>query len=178
MPTVNGINSDTFGRDDVIRAFTVDQFFGQVSRQATVYDGLDGSDASMALSATQGTVLYELVSQLTVQPTDTISVSASDVTSSRSLVAVDFDGSLRRVTSAATITVPTVASMGLSSTPGRLRTITFMSLAALTFAAAPGVTINGIPGSALVTPIGGAAALYGKYTLTQTGVGANNWALQ
>lgn len=270
MPTVNGINSDDFGRDDVIRAYMVSQYFGGLSVVAsagTAVNNLTTNSSSAPLAAAQGVVLKALIdaqgvalidggtpdagrtiqirhgtaaqwasnnpvlapgeigveldtgkmkvgfggvtynarpylvaaqnsltpASATLPPTvDAVNAAlasfgspgvlgvnvANDIAASRSLTAADFDGNIRRVTAAAAITVPTIATMGLTATPNQLRTIGFLALSTPTFEAGAGVTINGTAGPAAVLPVNGSALVYGFYTLTQTAVGANTWALQ
>jgi hypothetical protein len=271
MPIVNSINSDDFGRDDVIKLYMVLQYFGAIAvtaSTATSINNLDSDSITAPLAAAQGKALKGLIDTLTIAPVDggnpaaatkrfqfrrgtsaqwtsnnptlaqgelaveldtlklkvgdgtsnyntlpyfvaaqnsltpassnlpptvdavnaalaafgapgVVGVNASnDITGSRALAAADFDGNVRRVTSAATLTIPTIATMGLSATPNQLRTIGFLNLSTLGFSVASGVTVNGVAGPASVAPIGGAPVGYGFYTLTQTAVGANTWALQ
>jgi hypothetical protein len=128
---------------------------------------VDAVNAALATVATPGLVAVN---------------TNNDIVGTRSLAASDFDGSIRRINGSGTITVtlPTIASMGLSATAGKLRTIGFLNLGlgTLVFAAASGVTINATSGPATVNPLGGAPVAYGFYTLTQLSVGGNAWSLQ
>jgi hypothetical protein len=92
----------------------------------------------------------------------------------------DWGTGVIRITSAIAITLPTVATMGLPATPGKLRTMAFMIYGAgvPTFAGAAGVTINGVAGTTITAPLGGAPRQYQYLVLTQMGVGSNSWTLQ
>jgi len=127
---------------------------------------VDAVNAALAVLATPGLLYMD---------------SNNDITEIRTLGASDFDGYIRRINSEypITVTVPTVADMGLESDPNILRTIVFlhMALGDLEFYASEGVTINGVAGPSIVNPVGGGAVGYKFYTLTQMSVNGDEWAL-
>jgi hypothetical protein len=112
-----------------------------------------------------------------------IGIDGTEITSSRDLVSADFDGSIQVINSASVvaITVPTVATMALTSTPGQVRVIAFYVKGAgiPTFAGKTASTIlNGTAGATTVLPLGGAPVRYGHYVLTQADVGSDSWSLE
>ena len=100
------------------------------------------------------------------------------VGTSRPLSAVDFDQGVMPLTAAITITVPSIASMALPSTPGKLRVLAFQITSAgiPTFVAGVGVTINGTT-NATVLPLNGAPRRYQFVVLTQMSPDADFWSL-
>lgn len=116
----------------------------------------------------------------------------TDITASRALIAADFLAGVIRLNHATVviaIAVPTVASMGLPATPGRVHTLTFLveGAAIPTFAGATAsTTINGTAGTTTVFPgswagTGGAAPARGNVvTLMQrvAGGAGDDWILQ
>lgn len=111
------------------------------------------------------------------------SLNAADITSSRALASTDFGTGIIRLNAAGVIaiTVPTVASMGLAATAGKLRVIAFEVLGGgiPTFAGATSSTsINGTAGTTTVLPLGGAPVTFQVLVLMQTAAGADTWTLQ
>ena len=100
------------------------------------------------------------------------------VGTSRPLSAVDFDQGVMPLTAAITITVPSIASMALPSTPGKLRVLAFQITSAgiPTFVAGVGVTINGTT-NATVLPLNGAPRRYQFVVLTQMSPDSDFWSL-
>ena len=110
-------------------------------------------------------------------------LNATDVISSRAIALADFSSGVLRVNSAiaVAITLPTVASLALVSTPGKVRSLVFqvIGLGIPTFAGATaGTSINGIAGPTTVLPARGAPVQYGHNTLTQLSVGSDLWSLE
>ena len=113
----------------------------------------------------------------------TVAVNATDITANKTIAATDFGTGVLRInpTPASTvinITVPTVASMFLPASPGRLRAMAFevLSTGVPTFTGSAGVTINGVLAGAAL-PLGGAPKRYQFLVLTQTAVGSDVWSL-
>jgi hypothetical protein len=112
----------------------------------------------------------------------TVALNPVDITASRALVAADFGTGIVRINSASVvaITLPTVATMALAATPGKVRTMAFQIEGAgiPTFAGATGsTTINGIAGPTVSAPVSGAPVRYQYVVLTQRAVGSNDWTL-
>ena len=112
----------------------------------------------------------------------TVAQNAVDITASRTLVAADFGTGVMRINASGVvaITVPTVATMGLAATSGRLRVMAFECFGSgiPTFAGATSSTsINGTAGTTTVLPLGGAPVRYKFVVLTQLAPGADAWSL-
>jgi len=112
----------------------------------------------------------------------TVAQNAVDITASRALVAADFGTGVMRINSSGVvaITVPTVATMGLAATSGRLRVMAFECFGSgiPTFAGATSSTsINGTAGTTTVLPLGGAPVRYKFVVLTQLAPGSDAWSL-
>ena len=112
----------------------------------------------------------------------TVAQNAVDITASRALVAADFGTGVMRINASGVvaITVPTVATMGLAATSGRLRVMAFECFGSgiPTFAGATSSTsINGTAGTTTVLPLGGAPVRYKFVVLTQLAPGADAWSL-
>jgi hypothetical protein len=138
---------------------------------------------AMATGATSTLTVYTPITAYVLTSGGTIGVQAAEATASRALVADDFADKVLSINSAGVValTVPTVALLGLSATPGCLRVAAFQVTGAgiPTFAGATAATtINGTAGTSTVLPLGGAPVQYGHYTLTQLAVGGNDWSLE
>ena len=112
----------------------------------------------------------------------TVAQNAVDITASRALVAADFGTGVMRINASGVvaITVPTVVTMGLAATSGRLRVMAFECFGSgiPTFAGATSSTsINGTAGTTTVLPLGGAPVRYKFVVLTQLAPGADAWSL-
>jgi len=112
----------------------------------------------------------------------TAAVKSASITSSRALTSADFEVGIVTIDSSSVvaITVPTIATLGLAATAGRVRTIAFLvaGTGIPTFAGATSSTsINGQAGTTTKLPIGGAPVQYQYVVLTQVSAGSNTWTL-
>lgn len=129
-----------------------------------------------------GTDIYNLTGPFGTLPGSTLDLNGTSITSTRAIAASDFGTGIVVLNSGSVIalTLPTVASMSLAATTGRVRQIIFYVAGAgiPTFAGATSSTsINGTAGTSTVLPLGGAPVQYGYYVLVQTAVGADTWSL-
>jgi hypothetical protein len=101
------------------------------------------------------------------------------ISSSRALTGEDFAYDVIPVTAAAAITVPTVASLGLSSATKLLRLqFNIQTAGSVTFAGATSSTsLNGTAGTTTVTPASGAVTNLVPVVLEQLAVGGDAWIL-
>lgn len=135
-----------------------------------------------------GTDTYVITGPLGSLPGSVLDLNLTDITGSRAITAADFDTGILRINAAGVvaITVPTVAAMSLSATPGRVRRLIFFVAGAgtPTFAGATSSTsLNGTAGASTALPgsnagVGGnAIGTHGFILLIQESVGSNNWSL-
>ena len=112
-----------------------------------------------------------------------LDVNGTDITATRAIAESDFGAGVLRINAAGVValTLPTVASLAFTATPGKVRVLLLQVIGAgiPTFAGATAsTTINGVAGPTTVLPVGGAPVRYGHYVLTQLSAGADAWSLE